>query len=95
MVEKVVLREIVEVNDEKARTFQVMLLRNDASRQVEIHESREVNYSIIQEHLQRGGSVFITSKPSQKITLPTFPERKACQKRRAVRTVTAFYFDHV
>jgi hypothetical protein len=94
-VEKGVLREIVGINDEKALTFQVMLLRNDGSRQVEVHETREVNYSIIQEHLQRGGSVFITSKPSQKITLPTFPERKARKKRHAVRMVTAFYFDHV
>lgn len=93
-MEKGVLREIIEI-DEKALTYQVMLLCNDASRQVEVHETSEVNYSIIQKHLQRGGSVFITSKPSQKITLPKFPEREARQKRCAVRTVTAFYFDHV
>lgn len=88
------LRELVEIENEKARTFQVMLLRNDASKQVEVHEAREVDFSRIQDHLQRGGSVFITSKPSQKIAPPTLQERRA-QRRRATRTVTAFYFDHV
>jgi hypothetical protein len=85
------LRELIETKN--VPTFQVMLLRNDASEDVEIHEGREIDFSRIQEHLQCGGSVFITSKPSQKITFPLQDGR--AQRRRALRTVTAFYFDHV
>ena len=88
------LRELVELESEKTRTFQVMLLDNDASNKVEVHEEREVSFSRIQEHLQRGGSVFITSKPSQKVKFLTMP-RKVPQRKRAPRMVTAFYFDHV
>jgi hypothetical protein len=72
-----------------------MLLCNDGRKNVEVHEAREIDYSTIQHHLQRGGAVFITSKPSQKLKIPTFPQKKADPKRRAVRTVTAFYFNHV
>jgi hypothetical protein len=92
---KSVLREIVQIENEKARTFQVMLLCNDASKNVEVHEAKEIDYSTIQNHLQRGGSVFITSKPSQKLALPKFQQTTARQKRRDTRTVTAFYFNHV
>ncbi len=88
------LRELVEIKGEKDRTFQVMLLDNDVNSQVEVHEEKEVTFQRIQEHLQRGGSVFITSKPSQKIRLPTMLA-KVPQRRRATKTVTAFYFDHV
>ncbi len=86
------LREIIEMKDEKASTFQVMLLRNDESRQVEVHEEAEVDFSRIQYHLNNGGSVFITSRPSQKIS-PHLQNKP--HKRRAARTVTAFYFNHV
>jgi len=92
---KSVLREIAQIENDKARTFQVMLLCNDASKNVEVHEAKEIDYSTIQTHLQRGGSVFITSKPSQKLTLPTLQQKKARQKRRAMRTITAFCFNHV
>ena len=88
------LRELVQIKTEETPTYQVMLLCNDASKQVEVHEERDVDFPRIQEHLQQGGSVFITSKPSQKIAPPTLPHKRA-QRRRALRTVTAFYFDHV
>jgi len=94
-MEKTMMRELVQIENDKARTFQVMLLCDDASKNVEVHEAKEIDYSTIQTHLQRGGSVFITSKPSQKLPLPTFQQKKARQKRRALRTVTAFYFNHV
>jgi hypothetical protein len=87
------LRELVEIETEKTPTFQVMLLCNDKTKQVEVHEERNVDFSRIQEHLQHGGSVFITSKSSQKITSPKESHKRA--QRRALRTVTAFYFDHV
>lgn len=89
------LRELIQIENTKECTFQTMLLTNDASREVEVHESQEVDFGRIQEHLKRGGSVFITSKLSQKLPLPTVPGRRAPRKRKAVRTVTALYFDHV
>ena len=85
-----VLREIIDLRNENTRTFQVMLLDNNKSEKVEIHEENEIDFPRVQEHLQQGGSVFITSKPSQKIKQPT-----SQQKRRATKTVTAFYYDHV
>jgi len=91
---KDVLRELFDLRNEQNLTFQVMLLRNDSSDQVEIHEEMEVDFPRIQEHLKCGGSVFITSKPSQKIAPPALAKTRT-QRRRATKIVTAFYFDHV
>jgi hypothetical protein len=92
--EKNLLREIIEADNEKICTYQTMLLKNDESREVEVHESKELDFYRIQEHLRQGGSVFITGKPSQKLPMPILKSRRP-RKRKAVRTVTAFYFDHV
>ena len=56
------LQKIFDVKKEKARVFQVLLLHNDASQDVEVQETEEVDFFNIQDHLERGGSVFITSK---------------------------------
>jgi hypothetical protein len=48
--------------------FQVMLLYNDADLGVQVQEAEHVNFTSVKEHLQNGGSVFITSRKSQKIT---------------------------
>jgi hypothetical protein len=89
------LRELLRNDSEKEYTFQIMLLKNDATEEVEVHESEEVDFCQIQEHLRNGGSVFITSKPNQKLALQTINNKRAPRKRKAVRTVTALYFDHV
>jgi hypothetical protein len=85
---------MLEVKRESPQVFQVMLLGNDGTQEVEVHENDEVDYLQIQEHLKHGGSVFITSKPSQKITPPR-PKSKAQHKKSGLVKVTAFYFDHV
>ena len=88
------LRELLQVNSDKSRIFQVLLLRNDASQEVEIQESNEVDFLKVQEHLKQGGSVFITSKNSQKLNINE--ETKRVRRNRIkMKTVTAFYFDHV
>jgi len=89
------LRELIDIKTEKTPLFQVMLLRNDAAQEVEVHEGENVDFLRIQDHLKQGGSVFITSKCSQKLSGPTLKQRRASRKRSAMRTVTAFYFDHV
>ena len=58
----------------KTTTFQVLLLDNDATEDVEVHEAEEVNFVQVKEHLKNGGSVFITSKYSQK---QPYPDGKA------------------
>ncbi|MCL4429572.1 MAG: hypothetical protein M1167_02350 [Chloroflexi bacterium] len=50
--------------------FQVLLLDNDASDDVEVQEGKQVDFSHVKEHLKHGGSVFITSKSSQKLAYP-------------------------
>ena len=86
------LKGVVEAKKEKVHVFQVLMLNNDASQKVEVQEDEKVDFLRVQEHLQQGGSVFITSKGSQKIVLPK--EKKAlrdkCDKKRLV-----FYFDHL
>ena len=88
------LRELIDAKTEKTQTFQIMLLKNDAEQEVEVHEAENVDFLRIQQHLQQGGSVFITSKCSQKLSRPTLKQRSASRKRNAMKTVTAFYFDH-
>jgi hypothetical protein len=55
------LRQILETKKAKPK-FQVLFLHNDAARQVD--------FLTIKEHLEHGESVFITSKPSQKLNEP-------------------------
>ena len=92
--EKKMLRELLQVNSDKSRMFQVLLLRNDASQEVEVQEANEVDFLRVQEHLKQGGSVFITSKNSQKLNI-TEEMKRARRNRIKMKTVTAFYFDHV
>jgi hypothetical protein len=61
------LKSIITVKKEKPRLFQVLLLNNDESDDVEVEEAEHVDFERVEEHLTHGGSVFITSKHSQKI----------------------------
>jgi hypothetical protein len=54
----------------KEPVFQVLLLDNDESLNVTVHEAPMVDYSTVKEHLEKGGSVFITTKERQKIAPP-------------------------
>jgi hypothetical protein len=51
----------------KTPMFQVLLLNNDASDDVEVQEADQVDFFQVRKHLKNGGSVFITSKDSQKL----------------------------
>ncbi len=50
--------------------FQVLLLDNNNSEDVEVQEAKQVDFCQVKKHLKNGGSVFITSKKSQKIVYP-------------------------
>jgi hypothetical protein len=88
------LKELLDVKKANAPMFQVVLLKNDASQEVEVHETEEVDFFRIQEHLKQGGSVFITSKRSQKLDMPKLKSRTP-RIEKGTRKVTAFYFDHL
>jgi hypothetical protein len=87
------LKNLTEVRKEKARVFQVLLLNNDGSQEVEVQEAEHVDFLRVQRHLKHGGSVFITSKSSQKLNLPK--EKKTRRKKTNARGVRAFHFSHV
>jgi hypothetical protein len=88
------LNGLLETKKEKQRVFQVLLLNNDASQDVEVHEAKQVDFLRVQEHLKQGGSVFITSKGSQKISLPK-EKQKPLRNKSCRGKVTVFYFDHL
>ncbi len=54
----------------KTALYQVMLLDNNEPEAVEIQEAEQINFCQVKKHLKSGGSVFITSRASQKIHPP-------------------------
>ncbi len=77
----------------KLPVFQVLLLDNDASDDVEVQEAEEVNFFQVKEHLRNGGSVFITSKESQKMTYPKANAQANYEKAR--RNMGFLFRQHV
>ncbi len=65
--------------------FQVLFLRNDPSQEVEVHEVKNVDFYTVQERLERGESVFITAKQTQKLKV-----KKQKTRNLKTRLVTAF-----
>lgn len=61
-------RLLILTENKKTTTpvFQVLLLNNDESKDVKVHEAKRVDFLTVKAHLQNGGSVFITSKSMQK-----------------------------
>jgi hypothetical protein len=87
------LKSLITVKKEKPQMFQVLLLGNDDSQDVEVQEAEHVDFAKVEKHLAHGGSVFITSKNSQKIALPK--DRKTHRKRNETKKAKAFYYTHV
>jgi len=73
----------------KPSLFQVLLLDNDASDDVEVQEAKQVDFCQVKEHLKNGGSVFITSRGTQKLS---FPKAKAQQNYNRSRKIHGFLF---
>jgi len=73
----------------KSTMFQVLLLNNDAAEDVKVQEGEQVNFVQVKEHLKNGGSVFITSKDSQK--LPNFSSRAQRNYSQSRRTYGALF----
>jgi hypothetical protein len=60
---------LINANEKKQKPsiFQVLLLENNENQDVSIQEAEQVDFSQVKEHLQNGGSVFITSTEAQKV----------------------------
>ena len=86
------LKETLEAKKGNPKIFQVLLLNNDKRQEVEVQDTERIDFFRIDEHLKRGGSVFITSKRSQKI--PTSKAKKRTLENSAFRTVTTVYFEN-
>jgi hypothetical protein len=90
------LRKPVCFKGRKPRMFQALFLNEDKSQNVEVLEEEQIDFARVQEHLKKGGSVFITSKNSQKLKLSTPRKTKnPSQHRSRMRTITSFYLDRV
>jgi hypothetical protein len=50
--------------------YQVLLLDKGESQDVEVQETDQIDFRQVEDYLRHGGSVFITSKRSQKIAPP-------------------------
>lgn len=66
----------------KASVFQVLLLDNDENQEVEVQEAGQVDFYQVKEHLKNGGSVFITSKNTQKMPYPKAKAQQNYSKSR-------------
>jgi hypothetical protein len=87
------LSKMLDIEKVRPRKFQVLFLRNDANQDVEVHEVKQVDFLTIQERLEQGESVFITSKNSQKVSPPK--QKTRLPKSMKTKLVTAFYIDLV
>jgi hypothetical protein len=67
----------------------VLLLDNDANDDVEVQEAKQVDFCQVKEHLKNGGSVFITSKGSQRLH---YPKAKAQQNYNRSRKTYGVLF---
>jgi hypothetical protein len=86
------LRRILKVNRHNSK-FQVLFLRNDNSQEVEVHEVGHVDFLTVQQRLEHGESVFITSRKSQMISAPK--EKRPSSRNMKTKLVKAFYFEGV
>jgi hypothetical protein len=88
--------KLVESRPTKQRVFQVMLLHNNARQEVEVQEDREIDFLQLWNHLEKGGSAFITSKNSQKLRIPKQQTQKSQNENDSeIRTITTYYFNHI
>jgi hypothetical protein len=71
------LKEPFQDKRQKQRLFQSVFLSNDRSQEVMIMEDKNIDFEEVQKHLDNGGSVFITSKNSQKVRFDDQVERKS------------------
>jgi hypothetical protein len=76
------LKETLQDKRQKQRLFQSVFLSNGRSQDVMVMEDDYIDFEEVQKHLDNGGSVFITSRNSQKLRLD---DQDECKSRRLKR----------
>lgn len=76
------LKEACQDKRQKQRLFQSLFLSNGKSQKVTVMEDEYIDFGEVQKHLNNGGSVFITSKNSQKLRLDYQEECKSRALKR-------------
>jgi hypothetical protein len=73
------------LRNSRKKLFQVLFLKNDKARSVYVDEAETVNLKDIMEHLQRGESVFITSRKEERVnTMPDAPSLQQPMQTRGI-----------
>jgi|WetSurMetagenome_2_1015567.scaffolds.fasta_scaffold147186_3 hypothetical protein len=87
---------------EKRQVFQALFLSNGKGQKVEVLEDERVDFAKVQKHLENGGSIFITSKNSQKLRLKLPSRAKLAKKAKRLhfrkhtnKTIAGYYIDHL
>ena len=77
-------------------------MSNDKGEKVEVLEDERIDFAKVQKHLEGGGSIFITSKKSQKLRMKLPSRAKIAKKAKKLRlrkkntkTITGYYVDHL
>ena len=88
------LKSRFELKKAKEQIYQVLFLTNDSSQDVTVYEAKDIDFGVVEQHLELGGAIFITGNNSQKIILP---EKNQKEKERKIHTprVALTYFDHI
>ena len=86
------MSKILKTKRAKQRCYEVLFLQNDANENVEVHQVKHVDFLTVKERLERGESVFITSKRTQKLTPST---QKSKPQSLKTKMVTAFHFEPI
>jgi len=73
--------------------YQVLLLNNGKSRSVKVQETDLIDFGQVEDYLRHGGSVFITSKRSQKIA--PLKENRIKPNKNDSEKSNIWFFDHV
>lgn len=73
--------------------YQVLLLDNGKSRDVKVQETDLIDFRQVEDYLRHGGSVFITSKRSQKLASPK--ENKIQPKKNDAGKSAIGFLDHI
>ena len=76
------LKEQFQDKRQKQRLFQSLFLSNGRTQEVMVIEDEYIDFGEVQRHLDNGGSVFITSKNSQKLRLGDQGECKSRGTKR-------------
>ena len=88
MAEETLFEKVIKAGEAAPKRFRVFFLKDDEE-SIEIVESEQIFFNDIMNHLEQGGSVFISQKRIREYTA------KGNKKKGAKKNLTKLYFAHV